>query len=868
MNRFIAIIVAVGGMPQVPTPRLGRAVAVARSFLFNGRRPAGLLSILALAALVSGTVFATPGDTVVDRRFGGEASCNSASGATASSLCGPTGVAIDAAGHLYVSDAVDSRVLEYDDPLNSSVADRVFGAADFTTGSVPNHNPCNDSGISASSLCFPGGVAVDSAGRLYIMDTGNGRVLEFDNPLYNLPDDPLATPSADRVFGKSDFFSISSVSVNASTMGSPSGAAVDSSGRLYVADQGWSRVLEFENPLTSSVADRVFGQSDFTARNCNVVSVNNLCYPHGVAVDAGHLYVTDYGNNRALAYDNPLYTLPDDPLASPSADRVFGQGGSFTSDTCNLGGISASSLCGARGVAVRGGHLLVADRGNNRVLEYDSPLTSDVAGRVLGRPDFATNGCGTGGGDMCYPEGAAFDSDGDVYVADYGFSRVVEYDTPFAQPQAISFTGPGSGAVGGSATLSATGGASGNPVVFSVDASSGVGVCNVSGTNGTTLNYTAVGVCAVDANQAGNSSYNPAPQVQQSVAIGKGSQTITFTSAAPSSAVVGGSTYIVTATGGASGLPVTFSIDAAATSVCSLAGSTVSFIGAGSCVVDGNQAGDVNYVAAPQAQQSVTVGKGSQAITFSALSNAKLSQSPITVSATASSGLLVTFTTTTSPVCTSGGTNGATITLVATGTCTVKANQAGNANYNPSAFVAQSFVVGNGKADQTISFGALSGRTLTQSPFLVSATASSGLTVKFTTTTPLVCASGGTNGATITLLAPGTCTVKADQPGGSSFNPAPSVTQGFAVTKANQAITFASLANRLLGQSPFTVSATSSAGLTVTFTSASPTVCTSSGKTGATIKLLKIGTCTITAAQAGTAIYNPGPSVTRSFSVQ
>ena len=64
-------------------------------------------------------------------------------------------------------------------------------------------------------------------------------------------------------------------------------------------------------------------------------------------------------------------------------------------------------------------------------------------------------------------------------------------------PQVISFSGPGAGSVGGSATLSATGGASGNPVVFSVDASSGAGVCNVSGANGITVNYTTTGSCTI-----------------------------------------------------------------------------------------------------------------------------------------------------------------------------------------------------------------------------------------------------------------------------------------------------------------------------------------------------------------------------------
>jgi len=85
--------------------------------------------------------------------------------------------------------------------------------------------------------------------------------------------------------------------------------------------------------------------------------------------------------------------------------------------------------------------------------------------------------------------------------------------------QTISFTAPASGTVGGSATLSATGGGSGNPVVFSVDASSGSGVCNVSGVNGSTVNYTGAGSCVIDANQAGGNGYSAAPTVQRSIRV-------------------------------------------------------------------------------------------------------------------------------------------------------------------------------------------------------------------------------------------------------------------------------------------------------------------------------------------------------------
>jgi Bacterial Ig-like domain (group 3) len=126
--------------------------------------------------------------------------------------------------------------------------------------------------------------------------------------------------------------------------------------------------------------------------------------------------------------------------------------------------------------------------------------------------------------------------------------------------QSISFTAPATGTVGGSATLTATGGGSGNPVVFSVDPSSGSGVCAVSDSNGSTVSYTAAGSCVIDADQAGNASYAAAPQVTGTITVGKASQSISFTSSPPSPAVFGGS-YTPAATGGGSGNPVVFSID-------------------------------------------------------------------------------------------------------------------------------------------------------------------------------------------------------------------------------------------------------------------------------------------------------------------
>ena len=85
-------------------------------------------------------------------------------------------------------------------------------------------------------------------------------------------------------------------------------------------------------------------------------------------------------------------------------------------------------------------------------------------------------------------------------------------------------------------------------------------------------------------------------------------QAITFTSTAPSGAVVGGAVYSVSADGSASGNPVTFSVDPSASAVCAISGAVVSFTGAGTCVINANQAGDgATWAAAPQVTQSFEV---------------------------------------------------------------------------------------------------------------------------------------------------------------------------------------------------------------------------------------------------------------------
>ena len=235
--------------------------------------------------------------------------------------------------------------------------------------------------------------------------------------------------------------------------------------------------------------------------------------------------------------------------------------------------------------------------------------------------------------------------------------------------QTINFTStvPSSAQIGGPPYTVAAVANSGLPVSFSIDASAS-SVCAIAGTS---VSFQGSGTCVINANQAGNANWAAAPQAQQSFGVGLASQTISFTSTAPAAATVGGAAYTVAATA-TSGLTVSFSIAAASSSVCSVAGGSVTFQGVGTCVVNANQAGNANYAAAPQVQQTFAVGKGSQTVSFTstAPAAATVGGTAYTVSATATSGLSVSFSiaAASSSVCAIAGSS---VTFQSAGTCVI-----------------------------------------------------------------------------------------------------------------------------------------------------------------------------------------------------
>ena len=159
------------------------------------------------------------------------------------------------------------------------------------------------------------------------------------------------------------------------------------------------------------------------------------------------------------------------------------------------------------------------------------------------------------------------------------------------------------------------------------------------------------------------------------------------------------------------------------------------------------------------------------------------------------------------------------------------------------------------RATQMITFAALADRPFRPDPIALTATASSGLTVRFA-------AAGActVSGAALRLTSEGSCTVTASQSGNHLYHPAPAVARTFTIARAAQTISFPPVSGRLLSAGSFSVNPTASSGLLVQVTAAG--TCT---VVGLTITPTAAGTCTLTATQAGDASFLPAPPVTQNI---
>jgi hypothetical protein len=380
--------------------------------------------------------------------------------------------------------------------------------------------------------------------------------------------------------------------------------------------------------------------------------------------------------------------------------------------------------------------------------------------------------------------------------------------------QTIAFTShrPTAAIAGGTYTPTAAA-TSGLNVALSIDPSDS-SVCSISAGM---VTFATSGTCTVDANQPGNGQWAPAPQVAQAFLVGGQAQSVTFTSAEPSSAAVGGTAYLPVA-GASSGLPVYFSIDPSSDGACvlNLDGSSpfvtsISFLTSGTCIVDADQDGNDVFDPAPQVDQSFPVAPGDQTVSFTSSppSAAVVNGDGYTPTASASSGLPASFSIdpASNGVCALVGPQ---VIFNASGTCTVDASQAGDGNWHPAVPTIQAFQV-NGEA-QSITFTStpptIASVGGTYSP---TATATSSLAVDLSID-PSATSVCTINAGAVSFASPGSCTIDANQAGSTQWAPAAPIVQSFSVGAAATTTTLAPLPAELMVGTTTNFTATVTAG--------------------------------------------------------
>jgi hypothetical protein len=347
-----------------------------------------------------------------------------------------------------------------------------------------------------------------------------------------------------------------------------------------------------------------------------------------------------------------------------------------------------------------------------------------------------------------------------------------------------------------------------NPVVLSVRGPATINTNNL-------VTFTGDGTVTVTANQAGDANYLSAAAVSTSFSVGRLSQTLAnLDPITDQTYSVGGSVNVPLPTATPSGGRSTLSVISGPATV---RGSTLTLTGAGAVTVAASVPGDKNYGPASTAPVSFFVRKAPQNIaSFETIQTKTYDSKPFKVKVpTSDSRLPVVLSVLSGPATVSGDT----VTVIGVGDVTLAANQVGNGNYNPAAQVSTTFAVQ--KANQTISFRPLAAQTFGNNPFLLTATASSGLPITYVSADTNV---ASVSGSVVTIVGAGSSMITASQEGNDLYNPtqlnlrAPVLT----VRKAAQSIQVVSPSTVTFRPGmQIQLTATSSSGDPVTFTTRS-----------------------------------------------
>jgi hypothetical protein len=633
-------------------------------------------------------------------------------------------------------------------------------------------------------------------------------------------------------------------------------------------------------------------------------------YPYGVAVDAsGSVYVADTINSRILkeslvggAYTQSVL-IPGPPASGIVLD---GQGNIYfpDPDDATVFKISyntppslsfADSNLGAQS-SDSPETFSVINTGNT-ALSIQVPSSGTNPNITAGYSLDAATTCpqlGTGSSAGSVPAGSTCTYAVDFIPQAVGLDAgsLILSDNTLNIPsstQTISLTGTGNTIATTTADSSTTTGFSPNiqSVTLSASVTSGNGTVNAgtvtftvlrastvvgsattssavtSGVAGVSYSLpagTAAGVYTIGAVYNAGGSFATSSDTAHTLTVNKAAQTIHFTAPATPITYSAGMVIPLSATGGASGNTITFILDASSTGTGTIGNNSLTVTGAGTLVIDANQAGNGNYSAATQAQVTVVVNKTAQTIHFTAPASPVTYTPGLVIPLSAiggGSGDAIVFSLDAGSTGT-GTIAGNSLTATSAGTLVIDANQTGNGDYS-SATQAQVTVVVN-KAAQTIHFTApVSPVTYGVSPITLVATGgSSGNTVTFSVAGP-----ADVSGSTLTISGAGTVAITANQTGNVNYAAATAVEQTILVKQATSATSLSSSVNPLFetDSTIFTAKVTSSAGAptgNVSFLDGTTLLgdgTLSDGAATLTISSLAVGAHKITAAYSGDANF-------------
>jgi len=327
--------------------------------------------------------------------------------ATSASLNSPQGLALDAAGNLYIADSENHRIRKVspDGTITTAVGN---GVARFSGDGGP---------ATAASLSSPSGLALDASRNLYIADTSNQRIRKVS------PDGTITTVAGSGAGG----FSGDGGSATSAKLDSPEAVAPDAAGNLFIAETSRIRRVSPGRIITTVAGNGQFRFSGDEGRATNA----SMYFPEGIALDAaGNLYVADCLGNRIRKVS------PGGTITTVAGNGLWG----FSGDG---GPAILASLNAPRSVAVdAAGNLYIADTSNHRVRKVrpDGVITTAV-GDGLGR--FRGDGGPATAASLFYPGGLAFDAAGNLYITDLWNYRVRK-----VAPDGIITTLAGNGVAG------------------------------------------------------------------------------------------------------------------------------------------------------------------------------------------------------------------------------------------------------------------------------------------------------------------------------------------------------------------------------------------------------------------------------------